>query len=117
MKFSFIFYSLPSFHLKSVDVYNLQSNNWSKIPDMNQPRKSFGCVLLADGIYVFGGCNKSEYLKTCERYNFSLKKWESIPDMNEPRGFFTCIRSPDLRYVYVLGGYEKNNKVKRECER
>jgi len=94
--------------LKSVDIFDLKKNSWSKIDDMIQPRKAFGLVLLPDGIYVFGGLNGSEFLKNCEKFNFTNKKWEKINSMSKARSHSICLRSPDLMYVYLIGGYNKD---------
>jgi len=93
--------------LKSVDAYNLKNNCWLKIEDMIQRRKAFGVVLLPDGFYVFGGLNGSEFLKTCEKYSFVNEKWEKINSMNKARSHSICLRSPDLMFVYIIGGYNK----------
>lgn len=93
--------------MKSVDAYNLKKNAWFKIEDMIQPRKAFGVVLLPDGIYVFGGLNGSEFLKSCEKYSFVSNKWEKINSMHKARSHSICLRSPDLMFVYMIGGYNK----------
>lgn len=74
---------------------------------MFDARKAFSAILMADGIYIFGGINGSEYLKSCEKFSFNSNAWSKIPPMNKPRSHFTCLRSPDLMYVYAIGGYNK----------
>jgi len=101
--------------LKSVDCYNIEKQTWIEIDVMLQPRKAFGVVLLADGIYVFGGLNGSELLNTCEKYSFDTEKWKKINSMNKARSHSICLRSPDMIFVYMIGGY--NNEILDSVER
>jgi len=48
-------------------MYNMDTNTWAKIDDMNQQRKSFCAIYMPDGIYVFGGSDGCQTLKSVEK--------------------------------------------------
>eukprot|EP00930_Biecheleria_cincta_P094950 TRINITY_DN8671_c0_g1_i2.p1 TRINITY_DN8671_c0_g1~~TRINITY_DN8671_c0_g1_i2.p1 ORF type:complete len:429 (-),score=42.57 TRINITY_DN8671_c0_g1_i2:189-1475(-) len=47
--------------LSSFEVYNLATKEWSVIPDqLNQPRGLFGCAVIGQTIFVFGGLGHND---------------------------------------------------------
>lgn len=92
--------------LKSFEYYDIKSNCWCKLEEMNQCRKGLSAVFMPDGIYAIGGYDGCQYLKSVEKYDFEIKKWKYIEDMNFPKCHFSCVNSSDFRYIYVLGGYD-----------
>ncbi len=91
---------------KSVEKFDLEKCQWSKVEDMNQKRKGCSVVCMPDGIYVLGGYDGCQYLKSVEKYDFSTKKWKYAPDMNQPRCYSSYCASGDFQYIYAIGGYD-----------
>jgi len=52
---------------KSVEMYNIEKDTWTKLESMNSPRRGFGAICMPDGIYVFGGNDGSQTLKSAEK--------------------------------------------------
>lgn len=50
--------------LKSVEVYDPQTDKWKPIPSMNQPRRALAAAVLTDGIYAIGGFDGTHYLNS-----------------------------------------------------
>lgn len=47
--------------LSSLEVYSLATDEWSLIPDeMNQPRALFGCAVVGQTMFVFGGLGPND---------------------------------------------------------
>ncbi len=62
--------------LRTVEVYDVNSNAWTKLPSMKEARMSPGCVVIDDIIYVVGGLDsKNRPLKSIEVFDTTSCKW------------------------------------------
>ena len=50
--------------LKSVEVFDVKAEKWSKAPAMNTPRRALAAASLADGIYSIGGFDGQKHLSS-----------------------------------------------------
>ena len=59
--------NVPTYY-KSVELYNLEENSWSSLPQLTVPRSEAGCCQHAGYVYLFGGLTTNRhYLKSFER--------------------------------------------------
>ena len=80
--------------LCSAECYDIKSNKWSPIANLNAKRWKCGLVEVGDMLYAIGGMDSPRAgcwgspLKTVERYSPAENKWVEVASMNEPR--FGC---------------------------
>ena len=80
--------------LCSAECYDIKSNKWSPIANLNAKRWKCGLVEVGDMLYAIGGMDSPRAgcwgspLKTVERYSPAENKWIEVASMNEPR--FGC---------------------------
>eukprot|EP01017_Pseudomicrothorax_dubius_P004077 TRINITY_DN10738_c0_g1_i3.p1 TRINITY_DN10738_c0_g1~~TRINITY_DN10738_c0_g1_i3.p1 ORF type:complete len:620 (+),score=108.87 TRINITY_DN10738_c0_g1_i3:137-1996(+) len=89
------------------NVYNPESGNLYRLPDMTIARFSHLNAIFKNRYYVLGGRTYGDdnvgLLKHVEYYDFAEKKWFVAPEMNKKRGNgFTLIYNDTL---YVFGGF------------
>ena len=53
-------------HLKSVEMYDIRSNQWIQIIPMNTIRSGLSVVSIDNSIFVIGGYDSQQPLKTVE---------------------------------------------------
>lgn len=83
-------------YLSSAERYNLETETWESLPDMNKERGNCSSFYMDKKFYVIGGRNKTEGGLTCaEAYDEEWKKWDLIPNMLE-ESVVTALRSPPL---------------------
>ncbi|PNF16817.1 hypothetical protein B7P43_G17848 [Cryptotermes secundus] len=64
----------------SGEKYNPTANAWMQIPDMSQPRASFGIAVIDDKIFAI--CGICVQKNTVECYNEKSNAWIAARDMN-----------------------------------
>ena len=80
--------------LCTAECYDIKTNKWSPIANLNAKRWKCGLVEVGDKLYAIGGMDSPRAgawgspLKTVERYSRLENKWVEISPMNEPR--FGC---------------------------
>lgn len=66
-------YSIGGFNgqkcLKECERYYPSKEAWEDIASLNYPRRSLGCVALADGIYAIGGILNDKNCNYVEKYH------------------------------------------------
>lgn len=77
-------------NLSSCEIFNIASNTWSDLPNMNTARYFHSSVVVVNNhscrngaahIYAIGG----EVEKSAERYDIASKKWSQIASLSEWR--------------------------------
>ena len=108
---------------KSAEFYNLKTNRWRSLPDIDQER--FNCMGIADEtnemIYIFGGYNteSNQNCSTIIRMNFrTFLVWESITVKANPL-LLAKSQSAILKFereecIYLLGGKDSRNNITDE---
>ncbi|XP_045190861.1 influenza virus NS1A-binding protein homolog B-like isoform X2 [Mercenaria mercenaria] len=88
--------------LKSTEVYDFETNQWSLLGEMKSARGRFSTALYEGKIYACGGSSGNHDMKTVECYDPSENKWQIVAEA--PRGK----PSPGIAIfqgkLYVLGG-------------
>lgn len=69
----------------SIERYDLRSNTWIHVANMNGRRLQFGVAVLDDKLYVVGGRDGLKTLNTVECYNPKTKSWNVMPPMSTHR--------------------------------
>lgn len=49
-------------------MYDIKTDKWKLMPDMNQARRALAAAYLADGIYAIGGFDGNAYMSSVQRY-------------------------------------------------
>lgn len=100
--------------MRTCEVYNVESNEWSYIPEMLKKRSGSKCVGHKGQIYVMGGYNGVTRLIACEKYNPKLHYWSPISDMHSPRSNFGIEVIEDA--IFVAGGFDGISTINKvEC--
>jgi len=97
--------------LKTVEVYDPETNTWSTAPDMLQPHDYPAATIIDKTIYIIGGHHPEACLggpKTdpgfdfCERWSPGEDKWEQVANLPTPR-FAASALTRDNK-IYTSGG-------------
>ena len=91
--------------LNTAERFNLHTNKWEKIAELNLPRRALSAVALSDGIYALGGFDGKNYLSSVEKYDETSNSWQYVSSMNYARCTLSAIATPDQN-IYVLGGFD-----------
>ena len=62
--------------LSSVERYNPEANEWSKVVSMKSRRSGVGLAVVNGLLMAIGGFDGSNYLKTIETYDAELDSWK-----------------------------------------
>ncbi|XP_076807802.1 kelch-like protein 25 [Clavelina lepadiformis] len=69
---------------KSVERYDVTTNKWSDVGEMNVERSSHAACVLQGKIYVVGGVDKNKYaVKSIECYDPTTNKWTIVGETYE----------------------------------
>ena len=99
--------------------FHIVSDDFEKLPDMNQLRYTHMTTVKDDKLFVFGGrtygYGEAGILNHCEYLDLRLKRWLVISPMRKKRctGFTFQYKND----IYVTGGYtgDKKRSKKIEC--
>ena len=83
--------------------YNISHDCWTMLDNrMRVSRAEFGATILADELYVIGGCNGDIKISSVEILNLTTEKWRFGPDFPEDRKSMVAVTYEDS--VFVCGG-------------
>ena len=104
--------------LADADRYDLRTNTWDKIADLQEPRQNASGAAACGKIFVAGGINKNDISKTCEVYNEAANEWLFIARFDNT--WLDKMYSPALLCVdntlYLLMRYLKVTRYQFEGE-
>ena len=90
---------------KWVDVYDTQSNTWSKLPDLPEVHWGGPAVVLGDRLHVFGG-SKGHTATLKHHYSLDLNSpnsgWQTLPQL--PAARVHAAGAACKGKVYLVGG-------------
>ncbi|XP_037247241.1 kelch-like protein 5 isoform X3 [Falco biarmicus] len=88
----------------SIEKYELRTNMWTPVANMNGRRLQFGVAVLDDKLYVVGGRDGLKTLNTVECYNPRTKTWSVMPPMSTHRhGLGVAVLEGPM---YAVGGHD-----------
>ena len=94
---------LSSFQpLDSVECYNISTNKWSQVSPLATKRNGAGAALIADCVYVVGGCDSDTYHHTVELYDLHQNQWSPGSSMKMKRSFCEVVAVGG--FIYAIGG-------------
>ena len=109
------------FHLSqgamaTLEIYNPQTDKWSKGPDMPTPRYSFTAGVVNGKIYVVGGASERDRrgklitvsVKTVEVFDPATNAWQKYADVD---GKFTRVSSGGRRTRWKDCNYSGIRKI------
>ncbi|EAR94470.2 kelch motif protein (macronuclear) [Tetrahymena thermophila SB210] len=91
--------------VKKVIIYDTNSQQFSYVQDMNQPRVNHQLVVQNNYILAIAGrtnFHQNIALQTVERYNYLEDKWEFTSPINQPRYNFAACNVNQK--IYISGG-------------
>ena len=71
--------------VSSCYTYDINSNIWNKIANLNKVRYNASCTVFESKIVVTGGFNYQSQFKYVEAYYYCENKWTCLPDMIEKK--------------------------------
>jgi N-acetylneuraminic acid mutarotase len=101
--------------LKTVEVYNTNTNTWEENKvDMPTARQGAVCAVVDGKIYVIGGSSSSKYFKTVEVYDPATNTWATKKSMAIARD--TAGVAVIDNKIYVVGGYKGSSIYLNDVE-
>lgn len=93
-------------------IYNLQTQEITKLPNMRRMRYTFPMIFMNNAVYVIGGReygdDKTAIFCDCEKFNFTKNSWERVPSLNVKR--CTANTFSYKGQLYVAGGFLPTSK-------
>lgn len=94
-------------NLRDVEIYDLESDAWSRGPDLLVARSGITAVLLGDALHVAGGedFTTGRTIGAHERLDLGTMRWSPLPDLPTPRhGLGSGV--VDGAWYVITGGVE-----------
>uniref|UniRef100_A0A8C2U425 Kelch like family member 5 n=1 Tax=Coturnix japonica TaxID=93934 RepID=A0A8C2U425_COTJA len=90
----------------SIEKYELRTNMWTPVANMNGRRLQFGVAVLDDKLYVVGGRDGLKTLNTVECYNPRTKTWSvSVKTEHLTVGGYLCFNANFLLNFFSPSDY------------
>ena len=95
--------------LRSAEVYDPKSNQWSTLPPMKRVRSDASAISFEGKVYIMGGFDGTEILSSIEIYDPATNEWTYGPSMLSRRSGLKAIVCGGL--IYAIGGYDGNDRL------
>lgn len=100
--------------LNSMEIYDIEENQWSPAPAMNNRRADAAVTVCRGKIYILGGRDEVGITDSIEVYYPILNKWRCLKSQltfKRSRARAVCIEDK----IYVVGGWDGSRRL-RTCE-
>ncbi|KAK3578052.1 hypothetical protein CHS0354_039611 [Potamilus streckersoni] len=88
----------------TIEKYDLRTNTWTQVSNMNGRRLQFGVAVLDNKLYIVGGRDGLKTLNTVECYDPKRKIWTLMPPMSTHRhGLGVGVLEGPM---YAVGGHD-----------
>ncbi len=96
-------------------LYDAAEDEWTVLPDMNQPRRDHSMTVLEDGrVLIAGGFDGTDELRSTEFFDPSTMRFSAGPPMLTDRVFHTATRLADGSVLIAGGGFDSDSDVTAE---
>ena len=102
--------------LPFTEVYQISTNQWAELPNLNKERKNAGLIIIEDTLYTVGGLSLTKPLRSIEKLQLSAVhlKWVLLSFyMDIPLAYPTLIQTGNTEFAILGGLTERNQKSKR----
>src|SRR5712691_6148256 len=89
-------------YLTTVEKYDIDTNTWSTVASLPNPRSDLAAVAHGGKIYVFGGCSSTGVTNEVDMYDPQTNTWTPLTIMLTGRASLVAGHSGDN--VYAIGG-------------
>ena len=117
---AYVFGGNDASYLKKCEVYDIQKDEWSQLPEMKQPLSQYSGQIVQKKIYLFGGFvepNLEKVSNVFECFDIENNKWEENFKLKRTLGLkkecvFPLAKSSCLNYeenLFIFGGGDGEN--------
>lgn len=99
--------STPS---ESVEIYDPETNLWTKAPSLSVPRAHLSFVVFQGTLWAIGGFDGTRTSCVTETLDLKKKKWIGGPDLHKSRSVTACAELEGR--LHVIGGYDEKVYLK-----
>ncbi len=82
--------------------YDPDTDRWSQMPEMPEPRAAMAAGVVGDQLIVAGGALNTKPMSEAFAFDFKTRRWTRLPDMPSRREHVGAAVAGDK--LYVLGG-------------
>ena len=93
---------------KSCYKFEVKSNKWTKVADLQKDRSRSACTVFEGKIVVTGGFNERK-LKSVELYDHHVNTWKFLSDMIKARCNHSAVSISNK--VFMIGGNSDHSEV------
>ena len=99
--------------LNSVEVFDIETQEWTFGPSMSTPRSGVKAVVYRQKIFVLGGLDGDQRLRSVECLDMTQPRpvWSQAADMITPRDCFGACVIDDR--ILVMGGFTGNGATNK----
>ena len=94
-------------YLDVVEAYDLDTQEWQRLPRLRTPRRGLTMVAFENKLYTMGGYVAGEgYLNTVERYDPGQDTWQTLDWKITPRTWTVTVVAGNS--IVILGGFNRD---------
>ncbi|XP_014775076.2 kelch-like protein 21 [Octopus bimaculoides] len=103
---------LNSYITQSVEMYDVQKDRWTSLPDIPQSLSQYSVAMLTTGLIVTGGIHDGHIVDNVWHFDCIKLEWKSVKAMLQPRARHASTSVNNC--VYVIGGvgYGEEHDIK-----
>ena len=79
-------------HTNSMEVYHVDTDTWTLLPEMKFGRRDFRCACIEDRILVVGGYIEDAATDRVEMFNISTNSWTEVSHLPSPVADFALAK-------------------------
>ncbi|CAE1297931.1 KLHL21 [Acanthosepion pharaonis] len=92
---------LNNYITRSVEMYDLQKDRWTNLPDIPQPISQYSVAMLTNALIVSGGICDGHIVDTVWRFDALKLEWKNMQPMLRPRARHASTSINDYVVVFA----------------